>query len=286
MANNYVYKQYQIKTKEDTLLVLGALITAAIVNLEKFDEYTTEAMILSEQCQEDFIPGKEYDDIHDKSLFRQRELLAIMGDQAKDVFSYRTLRDWMLKHDVEGQKLIIRKLEKDVLEVLEEFHDIRNWTFHNVQSRFVAEKEVFEHEAKEMEKQFGIKSMVMPQLNPLIVYTHKKYKRDMLDSFISHNLKRHKQFKLILDEMKIDYQDIYDKLTLQQLVANLGLKNLVENCKSPVPIKIITIEETPGLEDIESSIASLSMAIQKRKYDGSDMSYNDYTSVLKTQIRK
>ncbi len=212
MANNYVYKQFQIKTKEDALLVLGALITAAIVNLEKYDEYTTEAMILSEQYQGDFIPGKEYDDIHDKSLFRQRELLAIMGDQAKDIFSYRTLRDWMLKHDVEGQKLIIRKLEKDVLEVLED--------------------------------------------------------------------------KLILDEMKIDYQDIYDKLTLQKLFANSGLKNLVENCKSPVPIKIITIEETPGMEDIESSIASLSMAIQKRKYDGSDMSYNDYTAVLKTQIRK
>ena len=89
-TNKKNYKQFSITTISDALIALGSLISASISNLEKFDEYTTEAMMLLEERHDsDLVDAKTYDDINDKSLFRQRELLALMADEANDIFSYR-----------------------------------------------------------------------------------------------------------------------------------------------------------------------------------------------------
>ncbi len=275
--SNNQFKKFQINTVQDALLALGMLVSGSIYNLEKFAEYTTEALCLVKNCKDDEIPAKLYDDLHDKALFRQRELLALMADEANDIFSYRTLRKWLKTHEVDGKKLITRDLDQVISEDLNELHSIRNATFHNVQSKLVAEKEIMEHGAAEAEKLLGIKPNVVPLLNPLIVYTHKQYKRDMLETFIEHNLYRHKQFKGILNEMKQDYQNIYDSIPNPQIVSNPGVQNLVADTNSLTPVKLMILEETPEVGDPGSSVASLSMAIQKRKYDGSEKAYKEYT---------
>ena len=271
------YKQFQIQTSQDALLALGMLISESIANLEKFDEYTTEAIYLAETCKDEIIPAKPYDDLHDKSLFRQRELLTLMADEANDIFSYRAFRKWLMNHEVGGKTLITRALSQEVSEDINELHSIRNATFHNVQSKLVATREIMEHRALEEEKKLGIKPDVIPQLNPLFVYTHEYYKRDMLETFIEHNLYRHKQFKGILEEMKRDYQDIYDLIPNPKIVGNPGMKNLVADSKSLTPVKLMFLKEIPEVGDPGSSVASLSMAIQKRKYDGSEKSYKEHT---------
>lgn len=272
------YRQFTIDTKDDALLALGSLISSSISILKKFEVYATEAKALQQRyLGEEYIPSKDYEDVHDKVLYCQHVLLTLMADEANDIFSYRSLRKWLTSHDVEGCKIITRTLDTESLEILNELHEIRNWTLHNTQSRLVAEKEVMERQAAEMERVLGVRPSVIAQLNPIVVVEFKSYTMSMLESFVYHNLTRFAQFKIILDEMKRDYQDIFDLLDNPSIVVNPEFETLVEDGASKFPVKIATHTTICGITDKESDVANLSMAIQKRKYDGSNDSFNKHT---------
>lgn len=82
------FKQFSITCAEDACLVLGMLISGISVNLEKYKEYASEAESLLESIQEEFVPAKEYDDVNDKLLYRQREILKFTADHQSSSFSY------------------------------------------------------------------------------------------------------------------------------------------------------------------------------------------------------
>ena len=74
------FKQFSITCAEDACIALGALISGVSVNLEKYKEYASEAESLLESIQEEYVPAKEYDDVNDKLLYRQREILKFTAD--------------------------------------------------------------------------------------------------------------------------------------------------------------------------------------------------------------
>lgn len=82
------FKQFSITCAEDACLVLGMLISGMTVNLEKYKEYASEAESLLESTQEEYVPAKEYDDVNDKLLYRQREILKFTADHQSSSFSY------------------------------------------------------------------------------------------------------------------------------------------------------------------------------------------------------
>lgn len=92
------FKQFSITCAEDACLVLGMLISGISVNLEKYKEYASEAESLLESIQEEFVPAKEYDDVNDKLLYRQREILKFTADHQSGSFSYIDLRKILEKH--------------------------------------------------------------------------------------------------------------------------------------------------------------------------------------------
>lgn len=269
MAYNQ-FKQFTINTLSDGLLALSTLISSSISNLNKFIEYSKEAVSLREQYQDvDLIPGDVYEAVHDKTLFCQRELLEYMADEASDIFSYKPLRRFLVK-----KGFLIRQLDQDTVEILNELHTIRNWTFHNVQSRLVAEREAMQKTIPP--KYMGV-AKIEPQLNPIIVVKYKAYTKDMLDSFIHHNLTRSAQFTIILEEMKRDYQDMYDQLGDPKVVSGFGTQLLVEDCKSITPVRTLVYEQIQGSRGNETDVPNLSMAIQKGKYDGTQESFDKHT---------
>lgn len=273
MAGNQ-FKQFQINDISDALLVLGSLISSSISNLDKFEEYTKEAMELQERCEQlDIIPNDLYESVHDKVLFRQRELLEFMADEASDIFSYLPLRKKLVK-----MGFLTRKLDQEVTEILNELHTIRNWTFHNVQSRLVAEKETTE---KSIPPELVGIVKIEPQLNPIVVVKYKGYTKDHLHSFILHNLGRHAQFYIVLEEMKHDYQDMFDQLDEPKGVLNPDAELLVENCSSKTPVKTVEFQHVGGAARYESDVANLSMSIQKRQYDGTQESFDKHTGRAK-----
>ena len=269
MANNQ-FKQFAINDLSDALLALGALISSSISNLDKFIEYSKEAMEICDQYKDaDVIPANVYEAISDKVLFRERELLEYMADEAHDIFSYKTLRKFLLK-----QNYLTRKLDQESSEILNELHSIRNWTFHNAQSRLVAETEAME---KTIPPEFAGIAKVEKQLNPIVVVKYKAYSKTMMESFIHHNLTRSAQFAIILNEMKRDYQDMYDQLSDPKIAVGSGTELLVEDCGSAIPVKTMVYEQIFGTGGTESDIPNISMAIQKGKYDGTQKAFDKHT---------
>ncbi len=270
MPNNRQYRQFDINTIEDALVALNALISSAIPNIRKFDEYNDEVKDMVHKHENDsYISAKEYDDIHDRVLFRQRELIALMADDASNILSYKHLRKMFI-----DKGFITRDLDLSITQTINELHTIRNATFHNVQSRLVAEKEAME---KSIPPKLAGLVKVQPQLNPIIIPNYEKYSIYSLISFLKHNDLRSEQFHNVLNEMKKDYQDMYDKLSNAQQVIVPGSELLVGDTKSKTPVRISVIKEAFDAAGHPSDVANLSMAIQKGKYDGSKESYDKYT---------
>ena len=254
------FKQFSITCAEDACIALGTLISGVSVNLEKYIEYATEAEVLLESTQQEYISAKEYDDVNDKLLYRQHEMLKLTADHQSSSFSYIDLRKFLEKN-----KYISSPLSEDITAFLSELLDLRNWTFHNPQSLLVAAKEAAYKRIPDELKEIA---QVKPQLNPVLIPKINRYELLMLASLTIHAQKRIERFKKVLGNMKTDYQEIYDSIEEKPiLMTTQGMS---------AEVQYVEMNHTPGLSDYNSDIAQISMAIQKSKYDGSDEKFNEW----------
>lgn len=262
------YKQFSIAKLEDALVSLGSLISGVVVNLKKYKQYSEEVDVLinkyvklDEETEEEvLIPADEYDDINDKLLYRQREILKFISDCNKSSFSYIDLRKILLKGNY-----LTTQLDKDMTELLNELLNIRNWTFHNPQSLMVATEEVMEHTIPKELK--GI-AKIQPQINPLIITHNSHYDTLMLLTLSLHTDRRISQFELILEQMKADYNEMYQKVKNKPfyIVGPKDTSKVIFHERS-IPNRFVSSN---------SDISQISMAIQKSKYDGSTDSFNKW----------
>jgi hypothetical protein len=259
-GSNKAFKQFPINCKEDACFVLGSLISAVIVHLEKYKEYTTEALCLLGKADSEYISAKSYDDINDKLLYRQREILRYTADCQDSSFSYFNLRKILIK-----KGYLSEQLSPDTKEILSEFLDLRNWSFHNPQSLMVAYKE---SEEKSLPEYLKGKVKISHMLNPVITNIVDKFEIEVLLSLTHHTRNKIEQFEKVLNSMKNDYEILYYSLeNIPYNVTSSGLSKKVEYINRPV---------TSKLTDIGSDVTQISMAIQKSKYDGTDESFNKW----------
>ena len=248
------FKQFTINSIQDACLALGMLISGVVVNLEKYREYASEAELLLEKTDGEYVPAKEYECVNDKLLFRQREILKLTADHQSSSFSYIDLR----KH-LEKNKYVSSSLSQEVIDILSELLDIRNWSFHNPQSLMVAAKEASE---KGIPKELIGMAHITPQINPVIIQKIDKYEMVMLASLVFHSQRRIEQFDKVLTSMKSDYQEMFDTIEDKPYIMTAeGLSSEVQ---------YFEVHTTAGLSDHGSDIAQISMAIQKSKYDGTE----------------
>lgn len=254
------YKLFNIDSIENALLVLSSLIIPVTINLRKFNQYSKEAeSLLGKYKSKEFIPANEYDDIYDKTLYRQRELLRFIADHQSSSFSYIDTREIFVK-----KGFLKRELDANCENILKELLNIRNWSFHNAQSLMVAEKEIV---MRSIPDRLAEIVEVKPQLNPVVIRYYSEYSCEYLKSFIRHNTIRNNQFKVVLEEMQKDYQSMYDTYPDAQFVmANGKISMDVQFVDFPMRFNL-------GCNDID--IAALSMKIQKGKYDGDNASENN-----------
>ena len=262
------YKQFSITNLEEALISLGSLISGVVVNLKKYKQYSKEVDLLiskyvkldEESEKEILIPADEYDDINDKLLYRQREILKFVADCNKSSFSYIDLRKILLKGNY-----LTSQLDKPMVELLNEFLNIRNWTFHNPQSLMVATEEVME---RTIPKELKGMAKIQPQINPLIITHNSHYDSLMLLSLSLHTDSRISQFELILEQMKADYREMYQKVKNKPiyLVGPTDTTDVIFHERS-VPNRFVSTN---------TDISQISMAIQKSKYDGSADAFNKW----------
>lgn len=264
------YKQYSINDAEHACSALSSLIVPVEVNLEKYKEYYQEAIELLINSEEDVIPAKEYENVYDKILHRQHELLKFIADYQSSSFSYINLRGVLIKGGY-----LKDELDEEKRTLLKEFLDIRNWTFHNPQSLLVARDEVAEKKIPEELKEFV---KIVPQINPIIIKDIVGYTVEKLASFIYHLERRIQQFEMILSCMKKDYQELFDSLEIKPMIVSPGVDMFkVQYCRQKVVSEI---------DDMDSDIAQISMAIQKSKYDGSDEKFSEWVIRRNKKINK
>ena len=250
------YKQYAINTIEDACAVLKGLIVPVILDMEKFEQYSKEAQeILIKYKNVEEIPADVYDSVHDKLLYQQRELLRFIADHQTSSFSYIDVRK-----KFEKQGFLKRKLSTRSSETLNELLELRNWSFHNVQSMFVADIELAKRSIPpELQ---GI-AEIKPMLNPIVIRKVKIYKREMLEGFVHHNSVRLEQFKVVLSDMKEDYQEMFSLLPDQSsVIVGIGKNSKVQ----------YVVQEISGQSEKSAGkdIAAVSMGIQKGRFDGTD----------------
>lgn len=254
------YKQFPINDESEACVVLGSLISGVIINIEKYSEYADEAIELLKNLKGENVPAKDYEGIKDKLLYRQHEILKYISDCQKSSFSYIEVRKILMK-----KNFLSKGLDEKTNSLLNEFLDVRNWTFHNPQSMLVAEKEVAE---KSIPKEFKDIIKITPQLNPVIIKKVEYYDVYTLISLIQHTQKRISQFNQILSCMKEDHQEIFDRIQNRPLMVSNGC-NLFK-------IQYVQQKYVSKLSDHNSDVSQISMAIQKSKYDGSEKTYDDW----------
>lgn len=246
---------------------LGSLIRGVVINLKKYKEYSLEVDDLLKKYidvmqseQEVLISAKEYDDINDKLLYRQREILKFVADEQKSSFSYMNLRRFLLK-----KKFLTTSLKEEETKILNEFLNVRNWSFHNPQSMMVANSEVAQKRTSDM---FQGMVRIKPQLNPLIISHTKNYDLNMLFLLSLHVERRINEFEAILEQMKNDYNEMYQKLDNKPLLI----------FRDTLTQEVVFYEDfaISRFGDFSSDVIQLSMAIQKSKYDGSEEKYNQW----------
>jgi hypothetical protein len=276
--NKKDFKQFNIDALEDGIYVLGTLISRVIVHLEKYKEYCTEASELArcycsqsgEGTTEVLIPAKVYDDINDKLLYRQREILKYTADHQKSSFSYIDLRQLL-----EKRGFLTRTLDEETKEILAELLDIRNWTFHNPQSLLTANQEVAEKSIPSSLK--GVVKIEYP-LNPLRIERVTNYDLTTMHSLLRHNEVRAKQFETVLTNMKLDYSSMYANSSKCGVVVGYGGFSISERGLWTPEIVYLDVPRVARLNDPGVDATLISMAIQKSKYDGTDAAFNSLAS--------
>lgn len=260
------FKQFTIDNIYDACVALASLISGVTINLEKYQEYSDEAVALINSADKPFVSAKEYDNINDKLLYRQHEMLKLIADHQSSSFSYIDLRAVLVK-----KKLLSTDLDEELKQLLNELLDVRNWTFHNPQSLMVAAKEVVEKNIPEELREIV---QCTPQINPVLIRKVVSYELVFLGSLVTHTERRIKQFQSILARMKDDYQEMFDSVEPKSFTLLPGTDlTKVQYIERPVVSR---------LDDLSSDTSQISMAIQKSKYDGSEDSFKDWVVRLQT----
>lgn len=273
---NRNYKTSSIACIEDGLAVLGGLITSSMGHLEKYIAYSNEvdSTILQyadidentgEIRTSKVVPEDVFNNLNDKLMYRQMMLLKLMADEQNDSFSYKNFRRTLKK-----QGYVQNELPLEISKMLNEFLDIRNWSFHNPQSLHTAQKEVLMHSIPDELKPLV---KVTPQLNPVYAILHEFYDVTYLCSLSLHTETRARQFQMVLESMKQDYRDMYQRTSPHGSI--LFGSELLDNRE--VQFKIYRVPQPKGLLDSADLTAQVSMSIQKGQYDGSDEIFHKWT---------
>lgn len=124
------------------------------------------------------------------------------------------------------------------------------------QSDFVASKEVFD---KSISPEF--KKYIVHQFNPIMISKYRVAETIMMASFHDHTAHRIEVYEKVFDLMKNDFEIL------------LGEKIQIAECMNDIYYFF----------DDDFATAQLSMAMQKKKYDGSDEQYEKITGRKKNK---
>lgn len=113
--NKKLYKQFTVNIIEDVWLLLKCLIVPVIIDLEEFKMYSDETeQMLKHYNRKTSIPANEYDSIHDKVLFQERELSSESNKILNELLDVRNWSNLMDELPESSYLLTNKKLSREV----------------------------------------------------------------------------------------------------------------------------------------------------------------------------
>lgn len=255
MSKGRNYKNFPFNKKEDYLYAGNVLIACTYRALKRYKYYHSklreelERMIVNKI---EYIDTSYYEEWEDKQKNVSHNLLTCFIDETSTGFSYVMFRKLVNRSEY---KDALNELDVETKGYLAELRDVRNWTFHFAQSDFVALKEVtYKGINEELQKYITFcGTPIVLDFSPLISSA-------FMESLYQHMSMRIQIFDKLFGCMLGDYQNL-----LGQEVK------IVEALATPI--------EYGGPEFMT---AQLSMAIQKKKYDGTEESFERAVSIKKS----
>lgn len=258
------WKQYGLNNKEDYLYVLYTLISNVVSALDRYQIHYKELdLYIYKNVKHDtsidkylYNPVDKYtyhsfiEKIHDTSM----SLIKYVADCQDSSISYLMFRKLIEKRTHEfGLSLIDTKIK----EYLDDLRDLRNWIFHNPQSMLNAHKEMH---TKGLPKELRETLKTEYRFNPIIIDEYEYFELENLISLMLHMKKRIEIFNKILVQMTKDFEELYGE---------------------KISIEYNYIKEPKKYMDYSYSVAQLSMAMQKSRYDGSQEEFERITLLNK-----
>lgn len=237
-----------MESKEDYLFVLYSLIAYVAGALDDYKHYNNELITflnMKHDNSEETVDKYTYMDFTNKTHDVSMSLIMYLVDCQESSMSYLMFRKII---DKKASLFKIKELSHEIKEMLNELRDVRNWTFHNPQSSYVASKEYL---IKQLPTEFRKPEYFTYRFKPIIIDDYLNYDIYNLISLQIHIEKRIVTYEQILEQMINDYECL------------LGEK---------VEVQFKVIEEPKRAFDSNYAVAQLSMSMQ-RGYDGSDQSF-------------
>lgn len=242
------YKNLNFNSKEDYLVASYSLIGEINDSLKRYIRYGNNLENFITKLSEEevhYVSTEEFHEWKDKLQNVSHELIMFFVDEVKTGFSYIKFRKL-----IERTEYHLDELQQDIKDDLKELGEVRNWSFHNPQSKYVAQIELI---AKEMP--WVLRQKNVYQFNPIKVGYTEKTSISCLFSLSIHVGKRTQVFLRLLKAFMHDFETLLGEEVHIEWV-NEGVNELL---------------------NYSTRVAQLSMAMQKRKYDGSDEQFQNIT---------
>ncbi|EHK2440915.1 hypothetical protein KCL46_000936 [Clostridium perfringens] len=199
-----------IENKKDAIIFLNQLIILtdkrmmrlkrAVKDLEKF--------LLTHTEDDTKIPTDVYHRYSESIECTSNYLLNLLGDETKTAVSYKLFRNILEKQTKKGQlDFQLDKLEPEIVTLLNEIRNMRNWSHHVPQSLFNSQIEYMEKVSKIPP------SLVEAQFSQSDIYvlTWEYHEIDWLKELHEKSIQNYEMFSKVFQRMKKDYSKLIGK---------------------------------------------------------------------------
>ncbi len=201
-------KKFELDTKENFIIYLRRLIQNTQSEIRTLKRYLKELELLIIDREYDKNPKKIinpnlYIDINNKIGMVTNQLLNLIGDHTNLAISYKKFRFIAQKRMEKGLDLYLEPLSDEILDILSQLNEARNWSLHVPESLLTAEMEMINILLND-----NSDKLFPAPFNPIYVTQFDNYEAEWLNDLLKQTKHMNIAFSKVFQQMKMDYSKL------------------------------------------------------------------------------